>query len=62
MLNYAWQRQTYHAKDLKCSFIDFASAVGNNADDDLLPSLWTPRLGACTSAEMSNVLDDPKLQ
>jgi hypothetical protein len=31
--------------------------VGNNTDDDFLPTFWTPRLGSAATAEVGNIFD-----
>jgi len=51
-------RSTYQSKDLKGASVDLASAVGNDADDDFPPTISAPRLGAISTTEMSNILDD----
>lgn len=49
---------THQSKDLKGASVNLASAVGDNADDDFLPTISAPRLGAISTTEMSNILDD----
>jgi len=51
-------RGTHQSKDLKGASVDLASTVGNNADDDFPPTISAPRLGAISTTEMSNILDD----
>lgn len=38
--------------------VDFCTTIGNDADDDLLPSILTPSLAAISFAQMGDVLDN----
>ena len=48
----------YKIEDLQGPFIHFAPAVGNDANDDFLPAIRTPRFGSVATAEVSNVLEN----
>jgi hypothetical protein len=43
---------------MKRALVDFVTAVGHDAHNDLLPAVGTPGLGFGARAEMSDVLED----
>jgi len=52
-------KRTDKTEDLKSPLVDFIPSIGNDANNDLFPSLGTPGFGTTPRTEMSNVFDDP---
>jgi len=53
---------TYQVEDLEGPFIDFASAIRNDANDDFLPAVCAPRFRSVAAAEVSDVLENPAVR
>jgi hypothetical protein len=40
----------HQIKDFEGALVDLASSIGDDANDDLLPTVWTPHFRPCTTA------------
>ena len=49
---------THKGEDLEGALVDLAATIGDDADDDLLPTVGTPGLGLGAAAEVRDVLQD----
>lgn len=49
---------TERGKDGECARMDLGTAVGHDADHDLLPGVLAPRVGTGARAEVGNVFHD----
>lgn len=49
---------THQVEDLEGTLVDLGAAIGNNADYDFLPAIWSPHLRAGAAAKEGNVLDN----
>jgi hypothetical protein len=50
--------KTHQAENVEGPGVDLAAAVRHNADNDLLPAIGTPGLGASAGAQVSDVLEN----
>lgn len=48
---------THELEDLEYSRIDNFTSVRDDTDDNLLPALWSPRLGPSSGTQVGDVLD-----
>lgn len=53
---------TYQAEDLESSFVYFTPTIGNNADDNFLPTLCAPGAGSVATTEVGDILENSEVR
>ena len=51
------KKTTYEREDVKRALVDLVATIGDDTDNNFLPTVRSPLFGLCPTAEVGDVLD-----